>query len=230
MRVIVNEKLVQNRAEWGKRLTFLGLGLLLASVVASFRPQQVLPAYLLMVIGFITVNAGAFLGSKWVKEPRVDQVLAKALKGLDNKYALYSYYLPAEHVLLSPSGLTVLRAKPQEGQITCRGERWHRKFNVRRLLSRMVEEGLGNPAKEVRADVAKMKAYLQKALPDVEVPVDGVIVFTNSEAELHLESPTEPVVRLPELRNYLRQTAKAAPDLPGKALRQVTDALDALAS
>ncbi|MGQ9730942.1 MAG: nuclease-related domain-containing protein [Candidatus Zipacnadales bacterium] len=230
MRVIVNEGLVQKRAEWGQRLTFIGLGLLLTSVVTSFRPQTVLIAYLFMVVGFVVVNIGAFLGSKWAKEPRADQMLAKALKGLDNKYALYSYYLPAEHVLLSPRGLTVLRAKPQEGQITCQGERWRRKFNVRRLLSRMVEEGLGNPAKEVRADVVKMRAFLQKALPDVEVPVDGVIVFTNSEAELHLESPTEPVVRLGELRNYLRQAAQNMPDLPGKTLRQVNDALDALAS
>ena len=94
--------------------------------------------------------------------PRPDQALALALKGMDNRYRLYNYLLPAHHVLITPAGLLVFAVRRLPGPISCQGSNWYQK---RSLLSRLrfaAEEQLGNPTRDVQRDVAALQDFLSQ--------------------------------------------------------------------
>jgi hypothetical protein len=209
MKVIVNEKLVKRQAAIGKWASLIGMGVLLAGLVVSYRWSNLTTlSFGFLIVGFVLASVGTYNMNRWVKEPRADQVLAKALKGFDNKHFLYHYTLPAAHVLMAPSGLFILTVKDHHGEIRCEGERWHQKFNWGRLLLFFGQEGLGNPTREVRAEIESLRRFLDKRLPELDVPIEGLIVFTNPRAKLELMDPAVPVVTSNKLKAFLRQQKK----------------------
>jgi hypothetical protein len=206
MKVITNEKLVKRQAAIGKWASLIGMGALFGGLVVSYRwPNQLTISFGCLIVGFMLASVGTYNMNRWVKEPRADQTLTKALKGFDNKHSLYHYTLPAAHVLLAPSGLFVFTVKNHHGEIRCEGEKWHHKFNWGRLLLFFGQEGLGNPTREVRGEIGRLGRFLDGKLPEADVPIEGLIVFTNSRARLELIDPAVPVVRSNKLKTFLRQ-------------------------
>ena len=225
MRVIVNEPLVEKRSTWGRRLMSLGVAILLFAVFLSFNRQTVWRAYGVMLVGLIVLNVGTAIGGKWMRQPRGDQILDKALKGLDHGSRLYNYLLPVDHVLLSPAGLFVLTLKTQDGQIIGQGEKWQRRLNLLGSISALFETKLGNPSRQARKEVAKVQSWLHTRLPDAEVPIHPVIVFVNPKAQLRLEEPSVPAVALADLKAHLRAALKEKL-LPQATLKALTDLCD----
>ncbi|MGC8787333.1 MAG: nuclease-related domain-containing protein, partial [Anaerolineae bacterium] len=160
-----------------------------------------------------------------LRDPRFDQELGKVLKGLNQGLRLYHYVLPADHVLLSPASIFVLLVKPQEGQISCHGGKWHYRFNLGRFLRTLFEERLGNPTKQAQREAEKLQRFLAKHLPDSDIPIQPVIVFSHPKAELDIVEPVVPVVHIGDLKSYLRNaTAKKA--LRQETLQALTDLFD----
>jgi len=125
MKIIRNEKHVKLRARIGQWASLGGMAVLGLGLVISFtRPQLIGISLACLLMGLLLSQIGLYHTKRWVQRPRPDEVLEKALKGLDNRFELYSFYLPAPHVLLGPPGLFVLRVQHQEGQITCQADRW----------------------------------------------------------------------------------------------------------
>jgi len=206
MKVILNEKLVKRQSAIGKWASLIGMGTLLAGLVVSYRwPGLITASFGFLIVGFMLASVGTYNMNRWVKQPRPDQALTRALKGFDNKHLLYHYTLPAAHVLLAPSGLFVFTVKDHHGEIRCEGEKWHQKFNWGRLLLFFGQEGLGNPTREVRGEVERLRRFLDSRLPDADVPVEGFIVFTNPRAKLELIDPAVPVISSNKLKTHLRQ-------------------------
>jgi hypothetical protein len=225
MRVIVNEPLVKKQATTARRAITIGLMLLFAAMVLSFNPRSILAAYLIMLVGIILLNWGAIRGNKWLRDPRLDQELGKVLKGLNQGLRLYHYVLPADHVLLSPAGLFVLLVKPQEGHISCHGEKWRHRFNLGRFLRTLFEERLGNPTKQALQEAEKLRRFIAKHLPDIEVPIQPLIVFSHPKAELEIVEPVVPVMYIGELKAYLR-SATAPKNLRQETLKTLTSLFD----
>lgn len=206
MRVVINEKLIKRQAAIGKWASLMGMGILLVGLVVSWRwPYQIAISFGCLIFGFMLASIGSYNMNRWVKQPRADQVLTKVLKGFDNKHTLYHYTLPATHVLLAPAGLFVFTVKDQYGEIRCEGERWHQKFHWGQLLLFFGREGLGNPTREVKAEMESLRRFLDARLSEGSVPIEGLIVFTNPRARLELIDPAVPVVSSNKLKNYLRQ-------------------------
>ena len=210
MKVVVNEKLVKRQAAIGKWASLLGMGALLAGLFVSWRwPNQLTVSFGCLILGFILASIGTYNVNRWGKEPRADQALTKALKGFDNRHLLYHHTLPAAHVLLAPSGLFVFTVKDHYGEIRCEGEKWRHKFNWGRLLLFFGQEGLGNPTREVRGEIERLRRFLDSRLPEADdVPLEGLIVFTNPRARLELIDPAMPVVSSNKLKTFLRQLKK----------------------
>jgi len=225
MRVVVNERLVKRRAETAQRAMTIGMMMLLIALVLSFNLRYIWLAYLLMLAGVVLLNWGVSSGNKWLRKPRIDQELAKALKGLDHGHRLYNYLLPAEHVLLSPAGLFVLKVKQQDGKISCRGEKWRRQFSLRRLLRALIEPPLGNPSKQARLETDKLRRFMTKHLPGVDVPMQPVVVFINPKADLDVVEPVLPAMSLNALKAYLRSATqeRMAPQETLQALANLFD-------
>jgi hypothetical protein len=165
--------------------------------------------------------------AKWLQRPRVDEQTAKALKGLDQTYRLYSYLLPAEHVLVGPIGMLVLQLKPQIGKVYCQGKKYRRKLALTQWLPAVATEWLGKPANRARSDVQKMQRLLAERLPERDVPIQPVVVFTDPNVELEIVEPAVPTMHLRDLRSHLRSLGAKA--LSPDTLRALAELLDGIA-
>lgn len=226
MRIVSNEKLIQRRAATARNAITIGILMMIAAAVMSFTPRYVPLAYVSLFISLPLVSWGVNRGERWLGKPRPDQALAKALKGLDHSHQLYSLVLPAEHVLLSPTGLFVLHVKLLDGKISCHGEKWHRQFTWLRLLRAWSEERLGNPSKAAREEAEALRRFIAGRLPDaiplaqseVDGPIQPVVVFIHPDVELEVVEPTVPAMPLRDLKTYLRTAPKTLPQETYKAL------------
>ena len=210
MKIVRNERHIKFRTRLGQWLSLAGMAVLGAGLVVSFtRPQFVWVSFVCLLAGFFLSQIGLYFMKRWVKKPRPYEVLEKALKGLDDRFELYSFYLPAPHVLLSPAGLFVLRLQPQQGQITCQAGQWHEKFSIARFLGFSAQESIGDPTRSAQTEAQKMAEFLANHLPDEPVEVQPLIVFTNDEAELSISELPIPVLTYKKLKSYLRGLGKA---------------------
>lgn len=221
MRQTTNDKLVQQRSTWARYLTFAGMGLLLASLVTSFMTDYIALAYATLLGGFVTAMIGSYLASKWIKPPRAEQVLEKSLKGFDNKHHLFNYLLPAEHVLVTPSGVLVFKTKQHDDRITCKNGKWNRPWKWTRLFGALAQEPLGNPIAEMGYEIEKMQQLLAGKIEETAtVPVDGYVVFTHPRAQLTIDDPDLPVVMAGALKDTLRKR-KRVEALSPQALEKI---------
>jgi hypothetical protein len=230
MQVVTNEKLIKNRARLGRGASFAGLAVLFLGLLASLSPQWLLASFGCLFVGFVLSQVGLYHANRWIKEPRADQALDKILKGFDDRYHLYNYVLRAPHVLLAPFGLCVINPKQQGGQVRCEGEKWRHKAGWKRGILRFFgQEGLGNPAKEVRADVEKLSKWASEQVGKQEVPIEGVVVFTNPQVDLEAEAPSVPVLDGTQFKLLLRDLSKERP-IPGSQWKQLAEILGREAS
>lgn len=219
MRVTVNEAFLQRRANIARWTTLVGLGILFLGLIASFNQQYYYLSLPALIVGFILANISGFNSNRYVKEPRPDQSLAKALKGFDNTYHLFNYTAPNPHVLLTPSRVYALLVKHQDGVVRQRGNRWRRDFNVRRFFLFFGEEGLGNPPREARAAAERLQSALDEAFGEEAPPVEPLVVFTHPNVQLVMDESSVgdaedgdvddvPVMAGARLKKYLRAQPK----------------------
>ncbi len=226
MKVHVNEGYIKRRALIGKWASLLGLAVLAGGFILSLRdPSFFIFSFATLILGFLLSNVGIYYANRYARPDRPDAVLAQTLKGLDKRYALYQFTLPVSHVLREPGGLTVFTLKSQEGQIVFEDGKWRHKQGWGRLLRWVGQEGLGKPDREGEIDIQTMQDWLQKQGDDQEVPVRGVVVFTNPKAELQLNGPPVDAMSAKQLKGWLRKAGRLPP-LSKEDQAQLAELLD----
>jgi len=224
MRNNVNEDLLASRAKWARTLSFGGLGCLIAAVVLVNRELYL--AWAILTLGLVVSTSGAYLATRYIREPRAEQALAKALSGFDDHHVLYNFLLPEEHVLVTPSGVWVILVKKQPGELSYDGRKWRRKFTLSRLFGLLGEPGLGNPIRELNRDVSGLSERIAHALGGTEVPVEGVIVFTDPGARIDIKRTACPVVTVDNLRSFFRRELKNRPAIDPEVWKALVGVLD----
>ncbi len=222
-RVSVNDQLVARRARLAQVGAFGGTLLLVAGLILyfleiygilGFQVSGLLGVSLaLLVVGFIMGSVGNRGLTLWVQQPRADQLLARAAKGWDDRHRLYSYLLPADHVLLAPHGLYVILAKAVDGKVTCVGDRWRRNLSLLRLLRGFGPAPLGNPTRELNKQVRAVRGLIGGAETEVDAgdeagDVHGLVVFTHPQIYLEVQNPSVPVMPLRSFKSYMRKQAR----------------------
>ncbi len=207
MQVRTDEKLIVRKSIAAKLGGGVGLVLVLSGLFLLWVPWGSPWSYLTVLLGFVIGSVGNRQMNRWVNEPRADQVLSRALRGFDDRHYLYNYILPADHVLLAPYGLFVIKAKGVEGRIRCLKDRWRRGFSLLRLLRGFAPEPLGNPTKETRREMERLTEYIAQRLPGEEFEVRGMIIFTHPQVQLEVRGTTLPTMRLKGLKPHLRKAA-----------------------
>jgi len=94
------------------------------------------------------------------------------------------------------------------------------------------QEGLGNPTREVRAEVKALRHFLAQRLPNLalssvevdDVPIEGVVVFTDPQVDLEAENPAVPVLDGKQFKIFLRDLSKERP-IPASQRKQVAEIL-----
>jgi hypothetical protein len=107
-----------------------------------------------------------------------------------------------DHVVLGPNGVFVLETKNWSGKITCDGDEWSRvgKKNFK-----------GSPSRQVKRNVSQIKHLIDSSqtFGTMGIRVEGILVFTNSRSDLHLNNPTVEIVRLPQLPQHITKNANS---------------------
>ncbi len=212
MKVVRNGRYIQIRSKIGRYASLGGLAVLAGGLLASFlgqqRPELITLSFVCLLIGFILSQVGIYYGNRFVRPDRPDEALTKALKGLDDRFILYHYQLPTPHVLLAPDACYVLAVQPQSGKISAHGDRWKHPLGWKWLFAWASQESIGNPTKAAQLEVETLQAQLAKKLPNVEVPLTPVVVFSNPDVELDISDTAVPVVHIKKLKDWLRGAGK----------------------
>mgnify|MGYP006282136845 CR=1 FL=1 len=228
MKINTNQKLIDRNAKIGRYSGIASLLILGGGMYLSFRySEQVWYSMAALILGFTLSQVSIYYSNRFGSSPRPDQRLNEALKGLDDRYAVYHYSSPVSHLLVGPAGIWTLVPYHQKGTITYEeGKgRWKRKGgNI--YLKFFAQDSLGRPSLEIDAARENVDQYLSK-IPDFEPPeVRAALVFTHPEAEVEVEEAPHPTLHALQLKKELRKQAKGEGSLPMNAVRTVQDALD----
>jgi len=218
MKIITNEKMIKRNGRLGQVATFGGILVLVGGMFVSFRyPALASLAWIALLIGFALSQIGLYFGNRWGRHPRPDELLDQGLKGLNDQYSIYHYETPTAHLLVGPSGVWVLMPYYQAGNIVYEKGRLKQKGGgfMQKYLRAFAQEGIGRPDLEAPAEVQSVSKFLQKRLPDRELPEPQVaLVFTNEKANLEVEGAPLLILPLKKLKETVRKAVKETPLSP----------------
>lgn len=230
MIILRDDKRIARFRRVSQYASLIGLLALLAGLVIAFvNPEQFfLYELLALMVGWLLSQIGVYYGHRYMRRPRPDEVLDKAVRRIAKDGRIYHYLLPVPHVLLTPQGIIIFVSKFQGGKISVHNDKW-RQTNVG-MRKWFGGESLGNPTKEAEVMVGAIANYLRKNAPEVEeVPIAPIIVFTSTGTqELEIGDTSVPVVHHNKLRGFLRQqrSKKGQPTLSKANYEAIKAAFD----
>jgi hypothetical protein len=216
MKILTNEKTIRRNAKIGQYTSLASLLILAGGMYVSFAyPTQLYISFLALLVGFILSQVGIFFGNRWGRRPRVDERLTNALKGLNKDYTMYHFLTPVNHLLVGPAGVWILAPFYQRGTIVYENNKWKQKGGGFFLsyLKIFAQEGLGRPDIEIKADTENLSNHLTKILGEgQQIPtVNVAMVFTDDRAVVQAEGAPNPAMKIDQLKEFIRKTAKQNP-------------------
>jgi hypothetical protein len=210
MQLVANQQLVRNRVRLGTAFHLSALAVFAVALILSWQTDfsRELPifSWLAIFLGMGLYSLGQSQLRRWGPRNRQEEQLGQAIRGLDDRYKLYAFLsssLP-DYILVSPAGVHVLIMRNDAGQVSCVRDRWSRSAG---RFGRLLGGGnIGNPSVEAQRQVERARAVLRAEGLD-EVPVAGLVVFTNPRVGLRIEGCSTIVTRLKELKDVLRRAA-----------------------
>jgi hypothetical protein len=188
-------------------LSLLLFGLIFSA--ASYRIIQTLSLGILETAGLLAslIPLAAFMyyqrkyriyrgGSQGEKN-----VIKTLTRTFNDEYSLInSVCLPGgggdiDHVVLGPNGVFVLETKNWSGRILVNGDQWQRPG----------KHAMGSPSLQVKRNAQKLKRLIDESasLRALGIWVEGIVVLTNQHANLSVNNPTVPILKLQQLKNHI---------------------------
>ena len=213
MIIIRDEERIKRLSRISRITSMAGIAALVIGMILAFTNSTNALALQLVALGFgwILSQVGIYLAHRYVREPRPDQVLDKALGKVTRKGRLYHYLLPASHVLLMETGIIILISKFQGGKISVEDDKWKQAgMGMRRFFG---QENLGNPTREAEDSIKALAHYISNNAPEVEeVPIGALIVFTAVELkDLDISESQIPAMHHSKVKSYLRRKRRNQP-------------------
>ncbi len=229
MNILIHEKTVRRNAKIGQYTTIASVLILAGGMYISIaQPTLIYVSFAALLFGFVLSQIGIYFGNRWGRHPRIDERLTTTLKGLTKDYTLYHYLTPTNHLLVGPAGIWVIEPYYQRGTITYVGKKWKQTGGGLMLayLKIFAQEGLGRPDIEVNTDIENVTKSLKKALGEEQPlpPVNAVLTFTDNRAVMQADNAPNPTIKIDQLKELLRKTAKQSP-LSASEIKRITSAL-----
>ncbi|MGH2620239.1 MAG: hypothetical protein ACRDHG_06660 [Anaerolineales bacterium] len=201
---------VRRYATISRVLSFGGMGIMGVGLVVSFRQTTRLDAVLgLFLAGMIASQLGIPMRNRWDRHPRIDELLDQALKGLDGRFAIYHYALGASHAVVCPAGIFALLPRFENGAVEYREGRWLRTTQSRGRLRRGGIRRIDGLDRQAAAEAERLQRRLMRRLGSTQIqPVDPLVVFLHSEADVRSDGAPTRAVHLKKLKEALRKLPK----------------------
>ncbi len=225
MRVIADEKRIKRRTKVGEIVPLVALAVLLVATVLIFaKPEWMWTTMVLVWVGLLLSLTGSYLAERYVGPLAHHKKVVEALEKLDDNHILLLYTLPVPFVLVEPGGVTTITVSSHGGEIAYRDGHWvhHERLSLFRRLAG--QESLRHVVRQAALDEETMRRFLAERLPDVEVPVRGVLLFIHPDAQLEARDAPIPAFRPSRLRRWLRRSGRRDP-LPEEVHRRLLEAL-----
>lgn len=218
MKIIKNDRLIARNGRIGQwtsiaALILLGGGMY-ASIAMPNNPNLFGITVGALLGGFILTQIGMYMGNRYGRSPRPDEILDASLKGLPGDYTIYHFMGAASHFLAGPAGVWVMIPYRQRGTLTYKKNRWRLGGGgfMQSYMSIFGQEGIGRPDLEVEGEINAVKRMLGKTLAEGELPnVHAVLVFTNDGIDIQAEDAPVPALKVKQLKDFIRQKAKEKP-------------------
>lgn len=210
MQHYLNNRLVQRNRRLSRVMTFGGIGATLVAVLITFfQPGQIAFAFVLMIGGAVISQFGTVIYNRFGRSPRMDEVLDDSLKGLDDRHAIFHYYLGASHALFTPSGTYAIVHMLERGEVRHLEGSWkHTPPRGRLHLRQPRERTLKRFEKDALAEASQLKRYLDKNLPGYpDVEVEPLVLFLAKDIQVHVESSPFLVTHRKKLKSELRKVS-----------------------
>ncbi|MEJ2599773.1 MAG: hypothetical protein P8Z00_15665 [Anaerolineales bacterium] len=230
MNIETNEPLVKRNTRIAQVAMIGGLAVLAGGMYISFSmPERFTLSLAALMVGFVLSQVGIYYSNRWSRRPRPDEVINKALKGLDGRHTLYHYIAPVRHLLVGPRGLWILIPMHQSGKISYAKGRWKQRGG-NFYMKIFAQESLGRPDLDVAADVETMQNFLKQKLgEDSKIPdIQAALVFFNPKAEVLVNGDTEApayTVKADDLKDLVRKKSKQKSISPEIA-KQIQDLIE----
>lgn len=206
MRIVRDLSYVKRRKRSARWMALIGFLLLASTFWIALYDQFLLVAYGLLLVGFVIFNNGMQQIGKWNRPVRNDQIIDKALARLGDKYTMIHFTtvgkLVIEHILVHGSGVVVFLPREIMGAVEVKGGRWRKRGGGLRRIFGMGGPQLGNPSLDLERAVQAVEAVLDEH--ELDIPVDGAIVFTDPRADIQADAPDWPVLLPAELAQFVR--------------------------
>ena len=206
MKTYIDTKKIRRRSRLSNIMSVGGLLTLLASVILPlFIPSTANLALGLMIAGLGVSMVGIYFANRWVRKPRPEEQLDKALKPLSDSCHLYHYPdLPCDHVLLTPTSVVILETVGLGGVFSYRKGEWKEQMTIGRALRWIVEEHLGDPIRAANGAEGYLRNQLdQLEMPVQKMPIKSMIIFTHPAVELDVDGASLPVMKVEKLRKQI---------------------------
>ncbi len=229
MKIYIDRQKINARAQAAHIASVGGMLLLLVSVILPlFLPKWGTWMSAVMVVGAAGAMVGIYLANRWVRRPRPEESLDKALKAFDDNYHIYHYpsSLPCEHILLTPTGVLALEVVNLSGSFSYRHGRWREAMTIGRALRYLVEERVSDPVVLAEAISQEMSRKLDKDLDgQVVAPIRALTVFTHPAVELAVDRGPIPACKIDKLR---KQASISGPRLSPDIYEKVSSYFERL--
>ena len=207
MRIIRDIGYVNKKRRIGRWSALVGFALLGSAFwLATTGPENVLLAYVPLLVGTLAFHFGMQQIAKWSRTPRNDQFLDNQLRSIGDKYTLIHYATTGkrviEHLLLHPGGIQTFTVRELAGTVDYHNGRWRKKGAGFGRFFGMGGPQLGNPGVDAQADLNALSELLTQA--QLEVDTDAAITFINPAVELDVEEPDFPVMNADGLPEFVR--------------------------
>jgi len=169
MKIIANTKKVNRYRKIGQYSTLASLVILVGGFALSFNVDNLNLSFGALLVGLLVSQVGMYFTNRWGRLPHPDERITAGLKGLDDKYILYNFTSPVQHLLVGPQGIWVLVPMYQNGRISFDGKKY-RQAGVSSFNRLFGQESLGRPDLEAVSYAEDMKRYLKKNLPARNFP------------------------------------------------------------
>jgi hypothetical protein len=126
-------------------------------------------------------------------------VIKTLTRNLNDDYSLINdVYLPGgggdiDHIVLGPNGVFVLETKNWSGKILVNGDQWQRPG----------KHAMGSPSLQVKRNTQKVRRLVDSVPSLHGVYVEGIVVLTNQHANLSINNPSVPIIRLQQLISHI---------------------------
>lgn len=202
-----NDQAIKRKAKIGKILTLAGFGIVIGSLILSFRETEYANSLLIVAfIATIIIQIGFSLTNRWGKNPRSDELMDRALKGLDSSYSIFHFLLGADHVIFGPSGAYILVPSIEKGEINFRNGKWWQTIQRR---GKPKEKALKNLASEAAIEIRATEKALKKALNDGKSPdLTPLLVFMHPQAMIRAKDADPYGIHYKKLKSFIRKQRK----------------------